>query len=176
VQKLMFLVIVIFCFVTGLLVLSIYYRHLRLKWSKLEAENTSLQNINSIIQNKKERLKMQEIDKIQQTTINEMRVLNEQWIEPRKEFAWLDLGREIAALKVTIKELERESQQKSAFNDKLESSLAQAERKIQEMDLLIKQSSDSEVIDGLEDIDIYSESKLLIFNPSLCLSQATNET
>lgn len=119
---------------------------------------------------------MQEIDKIQQTTINEMRVLNEQWIEPRKEFAWLDLGREIAALKVTIKELERESQQKSAFNDKLESSLAQAERKIQEMDLLIKQSSDSEVIDGLEDIDIYSESKLLIFNPSLCLSQATNET
>ena len=114
---------------------------------------------------------MQEIDKIQQTTINEMKVLSEQWIEPRKEFIWLDLGREIAALKVTIRELESESLQKSAFNDKLESSLAKAEGRIQEMALLITQNRESQMDDELENIDIESDSKLLIFSPSRGSSQ-----
>ena len=105
--------------------------------------------------NKKERLKIEEIDKIQQNTINEMRKISEQWIEPRKEFMWLDLGREISALKVTIKELELELIQKSTLNDKLESSLVKTEERIKEMTEMIKQNSISQNKIEFEEIETY---------------------
>ena len=140
------------------------YRYLSLKSSQLEDENISLMNLNSTLMNKKERLKVEEIDKIQQNTINEMRKISEQWIEPRKEFMWLDLGREISALKVIIKELELELIQKSTLNDKLESSLVKAEERIKEMTEMIKQNSISQNKIELEEIETYIDNKLLIFN------------
>lgn len=109
---------------------------------------------------------MQEIDKIQQNTINEMKTISEQCIEPRKDFIHLDLGREIAALKVTIRQLESEVIQKAAYSEKLESSLVKAEQRIQEMALLIKQNAESQANDSLEAINVETDNRLLIFNPS----------
>lgn len=49
-----------------------------MKAKELEKENKALRGLNKALEDKKQRLKIEEIDEIQQKTMNEMRTLNEQ--------------------------------------------------------------------------------------------------
>ena len=49
-----------------------------MKVKEFEKENKALRGVNKALEDKKQRLKIEEIDEIQQKTMKEMRTLNEQ--------------------------------------------------------------------------------------------------
>lgn len=58
--------------------LQLDFRLLLMKAKELEKENKALRGLNKALEDKKQRLKIEEIDEIQQKTMKEMRTLNEQ--------------------------------------------------------------------------------------------------
>lgn len=88
---------------------------------------------------------MEEIEKVQQNTIKDMKIMNEEiytyfdthlskhLLNYERSTCILDLGREIAALKVTLSSYESQIAQKDTMIGALKSTLAKAEQKIEDL-------------------------------------------
>lgn len=111
----------------------------------------------AVLEGRKERLKIEEIDAIQQQTIKEMKTLYQQSTisisDHRKDLACLDLGREIASLKVVLMESQQEALSKNLVIERLKVDLSKAEVNISEM---IKKIKSFDTLPSLSELGSYS--------------------
>ncbi|CAI2359699.1 unnamed protein product [Moneuplotes crassus] len=132
---------------------------------------TQLENVIRVLQakllaqeNKKERLKLEDINRIQSKTIQEMHTLNEQAIisgnQNFKDFAGLDLGKEIASLKVKLNEAEKEAELANSENNRLKSDILMLESTLEQVNKKVNELSTIPSIDQLEKMHQRKSAKL----------------
>lgn len=112
---------------------------------ELERQNKALISYHSTLRSNKEYLKMEEIEKIQQDAVKDMKIMNEEiyiyfdnhlskyLLNYERSTCVLDLGREVAALKVTLAEYENQISYKDSLIATLKSNISKAEDKIEDL-------------------------------------------
>lgn len=72
--------------------------------------------------------------------------------DQRKDFACLDLGREIAALKVSLRECEQELQSKSLQNEKLKAAVVKTETQLASISKSLQDKNDEIPLENYESL------------------------